>query len=436
MKTNIKTAVVVAAMFQMPAMISPGPGVAQAPEGSALAEKTQLRRVTLDEALGLLGSNLELRMARSAAVRAEAMARQSGAYSNPAFTASHEALDESGLAASESYFTLSQRIEWPGARDARRAVSNENVLAARSRVMADSVTLAFRVKRAYVEAARAERHGEILERVTAVFRQAAESAGERYQEGDVSLYDLRRIEVERVRYEASLADALLVLNASRRQLALLVAPETGELQLAPSDPPVGIPPPIDLNQLQALALGRRPEVLALEAGVRSAEAERRGMRAQRVPELTATGGFKRQSNGFNGLFLGMSVPVPLWNRSSGAIEAADALVMEKETLLVFTRKEIEQDASRALDVYSSQVRRSELLSNRNEQSRVDLLDVAQVAYDAGEMELIGLLDAAEALSDAETATLRIQSEVWISYYDLERAVGGFGGLAGQGEDDA
>ena len=436
MKTNIMAAVVVAATFQMPAMIVPGPGVAQAPEGSAPAEQTQLRRVTLDEALGLLGSNLELRMARSAAVRAEAMARQSGAYPNPAFTASHEALDESGLAASESYFTLSQRLEWPGARDARQAVSNENVLAARSRVLADSATLAFRVKRAYVEAARAERHGEILERVTAVFRQAAESAGERYQEGDVSLYDLRRIEVERVRYEASLADALLVLNASRRQLALLVAPETGELQLAPSDAPVGIPPPIDLNQLQALALGRRPEILALEADVRSAEAERRGMRAQRVPDLTATGGFKRQSDGFNGLFLGMSVPIPLWNRSSGVIEAADARVMGEETLLVFTRREIEEDASRALDVYSSQVRRSELLSNRSEQSRVDLLDVAQVAYDAGEMELIGLLDAAEALSDAETATVRIQSEVWISYYDLERAVGGFGDLAGQGEDDA
>ena len=64
----------------------------------------------------------------------------------------------------------------------------------------------------------------------------------------------------------------------------------------------------------------------------------------------------------------------------------------------------------------------------------DLLTIAQVAYDAGEMELIELLDAAEAFSDAESAVVRIQSDLWIRYYDLERAIGGFGNLTAV-EDD-
>ena len=436
MKTNTKAAIFVGALFQVALVIHPGSGVAQIAEEGALTEESQLRRVSLDEALGLLGSNLELRLARSAAAEAEAMARQSSAYPNPAFTASHEVLDESALGISESYFTLSQRLEWPGARRARQAVAGENALAARIQVAADSAVLAFRVRRAYVEAGRAERHTEILERVTTVFRQAMGSAGQRYREGDVSLYDLRRIEVERVRYEASLADALLDLNSVRSDLALLVAPETGELQLAPADALVGIPPPIDLDRLQALAVSRRPEIAGLEADMRSTQAALRGLRAQRVPDLTATGGFKRQSDGFSGLFLGMSVPLPLWNRSAGAIEAADARVRGEETLLAFTRREVEEDARRALDAYRSQLGRAEFLSEVGEPPTVDLLDIAQIAYDAGEMELIGLLDAAEALRDAETMAVRIQSQVWISYYDLERAVGGFGDLTGQGEDGA
>jgi outer membrane protein TolC len=43
------------------------------------------------------------------------------------------------------------------------------------------------------------------------------------------------------------------------------------------------------------------------------------------------------------------------------------------------------------------------------------------------MELIDLLDAAEALSDAQIAETRLRADLWTSYYDLERAVGGFDG---------
>ena len=55
----------------------------------------------------------------------------------------------------------------------------------------------------------------------------------------------------------------------------------------------------------------------------------------------------------------------------------------------------------------------------------DLLQIAQVAYDAGEMDLVQLLDAAEALWDARTAEARLKADLWTAYYDLERAVGGF-----------
>ncbi len=433
MNTKTNATILVGALL-LGLMIFPRSAIAQVAAEGAVNQQNQFRRITFDEALGLLGANLGLRIARLEAAEAEAIARQSKAYPNPAFTASHETLDATGEL-SESYLTLSQRLEWPGSRSARQTMASENALAASTRVAADSALLGFRVKRAYVEATRAETYTDILERVATVFRQAVERAGERYDEGDVSLYDLRRIEVERVRYEASLADALLDLSSARHELALLVAPETGDLQLAPAAAPVGMPPFLNLDQLQVLAVSRRPEIAAVQADIRSAQAEVRGLRAQRVPDLTATGGFRRQSDGFNGLFLGMSVPLPLWNRSADAIEAADARVTGEQTLLALTRREIENDAWSALDAYRSQVQRAELLSGEGGAQTTDLLDVAQVAYDAGEMELIELLDAAEAFRDAETATIRIRSDVWISYYDLERAVGGFGDLSGQGEDD-
>ena len=60
----------------------------------------------------------------------------------------------------------------------------------------------------------------------------------------------------------------------------------------------------------------------------------------------------------------------------------------------------------------------------------DLLQIAQVAYDAGEMDLVQLLDAAEALWDARTAQARLKADLWTAYYDLERAAGGFDSASG------
>ena len=434
MKINI-AGIALIGLLQTAQMVVPQVATPQIVQGGVGAERTPIRRITLDEALGLLASNLELRITHRAAAEAEALARQSSAYPNPTFTASHETLNATGSRLSESYFTLSQRVEWPGARDARRTAARERAAVARFRVAADSTMLAFRVKSAYVRAARAERQAHTLERVVEVFRRAEESMAARYEEGDVSLYDLRRIGVERVRYEASLADALLELGTMQRELALLVAPESSDLRLAPAEPPVGIPPSADRGDLSALALARRPEIATSQADVRSFEAQLRGLRALRLPGLTASGGFKRQSDGFRGLFLGMSVPLPLWNRSSGLIQAAGERVTAEETRLALTQREVEEDVRRAAAEYRSQLRRAEFLPDVGGGGQPDLLSIAQVAYDTGEMELIGLLDAAEALSAAEIAVARIESELWISYYDLERAVGGFGDLVRQAEDE-
>ena len=411
----------------------PDPAAARTLQDAA-AEDASVRRITLGEALGLLGANLEFRIAHRVAAEAEALVLASGAYPNPTVSATHEALDGVGPRQSESYFTLSQPVEWPRLREARRTAASGRAAAARLRVAADSAALAFRVKSAYVRAARAEREARTLERVVAVFRRAGSSMEARFAEGDASLYETRRVGVERVRYEAALADALLELAATQRELALLVAPGADDLRLAPAEPPVGVPPPVDPGDLSGPALARRAEVAASESEVRALEAELRRSRALRLPDLTATGGYKRQSDGFGGLFLGMSVPLPLWNRSAGQIRAAAERVSAEEERLALTRREVEEDVRAALAEYRSHLRRAALLTRPGAGGEADLLSIAEVAYETGEMDLAGLLDAAEALSGAEAAVARMEAELWIGYYNLERAVGGFTGPVREAED--
>lgn len=400
--------------------------------GSPLSAQAA-RTVTLDQALTLFARNsLALRLARADAAETAANALQAGAWPNPTLTGTHESLSGDRPDASESYLNLSQRIEWPGTRSARIESAELASAAAGARFAADSARLAYEVKAAYTSAVRAQRAVALMTEVTDVFRRGLASAEARLAEGDLSRYDRRRMEVERARYEHRLAEAELEAAAARRQLALLVVPEGEEGELVPTDSLEPLPPAGPADVTLAEVIERRPDVAAAEAASRAALAATSLARRERVPELTATGGLKRQSDGLSGFFVGLSFPLPILDRRDGAVQATEARARAAASRASLVRRQVWNDVQRALDQYRSLVRRAELLAG---DGTADLLEIAQVAYAEGEMELLALLDAAEAHLEARLAETRLRAALWTRYYDLERAVGGFDGPATDLEND-
>ena len=117
------------------------------------------------------------------------------------------------------------------------------------------------------------------------------------------------------------------------------------------------------------------------------------------------------------------------------MEAADARVAAAEARLALTRRQVEVDVRRALETYRTFAERAELLSIDVVDDAADLLDIAQVAYEVGEMDLIELLDAANALREAQVLEAQVHADYWTSYFDLERAIGGFPGSTHDMEND-
>lgn len=393
---------------------------------TALEAQVPARRVNLAEALRLFAANnLDLRVARYELAESRGDARQAGAFPNPTLSVTHEPLSDGATEYSESYFNLSQRFELPGRRSARTEEQVWAVRAREARLSADSARLAFAVKEAYVEAVLAEELLSVVERVAGVFREAARSAAVREAEGDISRYDLRRITVERARYENLLADAQIRRSSAGRKLALLILPESDAVEVFPAGLDEDAPPEPTLGSSAEEWSARRQEIVSAEADVEAAHAAARFRRAARLPDFTATGGFKRQSDGFNGVFLGLSIPLPLFDRKRGAIDAAEAHVGTLETRLGLTQRQVENDLRRAIESYESLKRRAEVRGDGVLEASSDLLEIAQVAYDLGEMGLLEILDAAEALRGAQNASFQLKADLWTAYYDLERATGGF-----------
>ena len=71
------------------------------------------------------------------------------------------------------------------------------------------------------------------------------------------------------------------------------------------------------------ALSARPDVAASRGDVRRAETETRLQHALRTPNLTVGGGYQRVFDS-NAVLMGVTVPLPLWNRNQGGVARAAA----------------------------------------------------------------------------------------------------------------
>lgn len=390
---------------------------------STLDARAQDRRVSLEEALQLFAANnLELQDSRARAMELSGLARQAAGYPNPFATVTHEPLWRGGDPYSETYLNLSQRLVWPGLRSARVDAAEQLARAAYADLQADSSRLVFEVAEAYTRAVAADHRRDVLETATEIFRRADRSNELMVVEGEVSGYRLRRLRVERARYETRLAVAELDVQDARRRLALLIIPDAATV--IPTDDLRDIPTNLMFEAALRQARQHRAELRSAQADVEAARASLEADRLERLPDPTFTAGFKRQSDGFRGMFLGTSLPLPVFNRNQGAIEAGAARLTSAEKRLALAEARIEHDVRRAYEKYASLADRVDLISRSLLGEADALLSSARVGYVEGEMSLVELLDAAEAYSDARLSSLDLTTDLHVAYFDLLRAAGG------------
>ena len=396
-------------------------GVVFAPP-AATGQET-VRRVSLGEALeAFAGNSLALKIARSEAARLTGAARQARAYFNPEFSFERDNLSHNENKAWEETFQLHQQVEWPGRTTARTRAATHTIRAGAARLRADSVELAFGVREAYVRAWFAEEAESIVRRTAAVIQSVVEDAEVRLDAGDISSFEARRLRLARVEAEQELEEAMLRTRAARRNLALLIEPETGPREIGPSQGPDGVPPMISRDAAMA-ALDGRPDV---EAAASELDAARAGVEVARtywMPLPSFGFGYRHHNDGVGGSSLALDLALPLFDRGSGTGEEAAAHSAAAAYRLELRRKLALNDVLAASDRYASHRARLEAAAQGLRDDGEALLASATAAYAEQEMTLLQLLDAASAFQGARLSALSLETEAWVSYYDLLRATG-------------
>jgi cobalt-zinc-cadmium efflux system outer membrane protein len=181
-----------------------------------------------------------------------------------------------------------------------------------------------------------------------------------YRRAQLTLAAVDQARSEKAVAAASLADAEEALRQRKRTLAaLLNLPPAGadrlELRGTLEDP--GSPPPPD-EELYRLALQCRPDVASFRLGVQAAEAAYRLARANRFADAYLLyQPFTYQNNAPFGTqsatswALGITVPLPVYNRNQGNIERARINIIQSQVQLSDRERQVIMEVQQAIGEY-------------------------------------------------------------------------------------
>jgi cobalt-zinc-cadmium efflux system outer membrane protein len=392
--------------------------------------------LTLEQALARASSEGSATLiAASERERAAARARQARAWENPTLSVEVENVLGRGpyrdFDAAESTVSLSQPLPLGGGRGARVRAARSDEQAATVALALAALELRRDVALAYAEAIAADRLAGIARERAALGAQTRAAVERRHAAGLESDLQRARVEVETAGMQADARRRAAAALAHRRALAshwreatVTAALDEAWFDAAPDGAFDGVP------DAAPDAASTHPRLVVARARVEQARAELEGARRAPFSGLEATVGTRRFEDApgaDHAWVLGLSMPLPVWDRNEGGIAEARAALQGAEFDLERAARDLLAEREAALAERDAATLEVDALTMSGLPSSKSLAHLSVQGYEAGRLSLIERLDAERALvqtqEDLVAARLRLrQSEARVAAVIADVAV--------------
>ena len=344
---------------------------------------------------------------------------QAGLYPNPVLAITGDELgDRTGPGGIWTAPQLTQEIVTGRKLSLSQAIAAKEVDRAVLDLMAERYALIGDVRAAFYEVYFLQRRADILAEVVRLADQAADLGRKNYESKQISRLDAIQLEVEQERFRADAEAVDQELPAAFRRLAAV----TGDPRLAgrvlrvPDD---AVLPAYDLDRVREVVLAVHPAIQSARAGVDRAHFAVRRAEAEPIPNVTLTTGYTRQNqNRSNDWMIGMSVPLPLWNRNQGAIRTARAEFGAAHQEIGRVENELAEQVAIAYRTYASSRQRAERYRTAILPRAEETYDLSLKAFRGGQFEYLRVLQAQRALAEARLEFNKTQAESWTAAAEL------------------
>lgn len=330
--------------------------------------------------------------------------------------------EQRGLDTAETTLQLSQLIELGGKRSKRTQVAALERDLAGWDYETKRVDVLTEVTRAFVDVLAAQERLSLTKELVRLAERVLNTVSERVKAGKVSpveetkagiILSTSRIELER---------AIRSLESSRRRLAAIWGSTSPAFKKV--DGELNVITPIPSAGQMVYRISKNPDIARWVVEIEQRKASVELEDAMRIPDLTLSGGVRRYNVTDNNAFvLGLSIPLPIFNRNQGgALEARYNLARageERRAITVWVKTAL----AHAYQELSTSFAEATALKN-------DVLPGAQSAFDAagegyrqGKFGYLDVLDAQRTLFEARAQYIEVLSAYHKAFADVERLIG-------------
>ncbi|MEO2091408.1 MAG: TolC family protein, partial [Gemmataceae bacterium] len=337
---------------------------------------------------------------------------QAGLYPNPVFAFAADELGDrtgpSGILSPQ----VSQEIVRGGKLKLSQAVAAREVDQASLTLMAERYALVGAVRASFYEVLALQQRAAILKDLVKLADQAVDLGRQSFEAKQVARLDLVQLEVEAERFRADAESVERELPAAFRRLSAAA----GDPRL-PLSSVVGaldaVLPEYDLEQTKESVLAFHPEVRAAKVGIERTQAALRRAQAEPIPNVTVSSGYTRQNqNRSNDWAVGVSVPLPVWNRNQGNIRAAQAEVGAAVLDVARVENDLTDRLALAFRTYTAAKQRAGRYTSAILPRAEETYKLSLEAFKGGQFEYLRVLQAQRAVAEARLEYNRALGEGW------------------------
>ncbi|MBC2382256.1 TolC family protein [Pseudomonas sp. WS 5106] len=384
------------------------------------ASAVQAQTLTLDTALqNAFANNPELAAARWEIDIAEGGRQQAGLIPNPVVSWDAE---DTRRDSRTTTIKLSQTLELGGKRGARVDVATRAQDAAALTLEQRRNGLRADVIDSYYAALRAQERLDLAQRSLALAERGLIVANGRVSAGKSSPVEATRAQVQLSEIRLELNRAQIGLTDAYRRLAASTGSATPDFQAVASQresTPVLPPAALLLARLEQTAELRLAELQVLQNDA-SVGLEK----AQRIPDLDVSIGSQYDASVRERVnVVGVSMPIPLFNRNQGNVLAASRRADQARDLRNAAELRLRTETRQALDLWQTANTEVRAFNQQILPAAQNAVDSATRGFEMGKFNFLDVLDAQRTLIAARTQYLTATAQATDAWVRIERIYG-------------
>lgn len=383
-------------------------------------ENQSLKELSLSDSLDLaLKSNPDIAVAIREQEATDGMKVQAATRPNPYVSTS---IQDTRNATRQTTLQLNQEIELGGKRAARIEAADAFYSRSDAELATKQAEIHANVVAAFYEVLVAQERVALAKSSVEIGELALDAASKRVKAGKSSPVEQTKSSVAAATAKIELVQATTQLSNSRKRLSALWADNTPGFDRVTGDV-TNIPAVNTLENLAPL-IDSAPTIKLAKFEISAREAITEIERSKAIPNITISLGMvDNREIGLNQALLGLSIPIPVFDRNQGNVQEAISRKYKAEDELIALRNKIQTNLTTQYEKLSAARQASLSLQN-------DILPNAQSAFDAanrgfslGKFNFLDVLDAQRTLYQAKSQYINALLEAHQAIAEIERILG-------------